>query len=125
DGVGPAGPRAARLPDVDLVAAAVAHVLDPPGVPDHGVVAEVVRGEVALLVGREHPVVERHLDHRDVLDVDDGVELLLRGGRPDVRIEPVAHAAIGVVPPIGDVPVDGEIPDAGDATGVAAGQPVD
>src|SRR5699024_11592093 len=37
DGIGPAGARAARLPDVDLVAAAVAHVLDPPGVPDHRV----------------------------------------------------------------------------------------
>src|SRR5699024_11241769 len=35
DGVGPAGAGAARLPDVDLVAAAVAHVLDSPGVTDH------------------------------------------------------------------------------------------
>src|SRR5699024_7366206 len=43
DGIGPAGARAARLPDVDLVTAAVAHVLDPPGVTDHRVVAEVVR----------------------------------------------------------------------------------
>src|SRR5699024_6299514 len=125
DGVGPAGAGAARLPDVDLVAAAVAHVLDSPGVTDHRVVAEVVRGEVALLVGGEHPVVEPHLDHRDVLDVDHGVQLLLRRGRPDVRIEPVPHAPVGVVPPIGDVPVHGEVADPGDPSGVSPGEPVD
>src|SRR5699024_9481292 len=125
DGIGPAGARAARLPDVDLVTAAVAHVLDPPGVTDHRVVAEVVRGEVALLVRGQHPVVEPHLDHRYVLDVDHGVQLLLGGGRPDVRIEPVPQAPVRVVATVGDVPVHGEIADAGDAAGVPAGQPVD
>src|SRR5699024_1437890 len=91
DRVGAAGPGTAGLPDVDLRSAAIAHVLDPPRVTDHGVVAEIVGREVALLVGGEHAVVEPHLDHRDVLDVDDRVQLLLGRGRPGVRVEPVPH----------------------------------
>src|SRR5699024_10656413 len=64
-------------------------------------------------------------DHRDVLDVDDRVQLLLGRGRPGVRVEPVPHESVGVVATVGDVPVDGEVTDAGDTAGVAAGQPVD
>src|SRR5699024_5590930 len=123
--VGLARSGATGLEDVDLVPTAVAHVLDPAGVADHRVVAPVVGGEVALLVGGQHAVVQGHVQHRDVLDVDDRIQLLLGGGRPDVSVVPVPHATVAVVPAVGDVPVDREIPDAGHPAGVAAGQPVD
>src|SRR5690606_3149520 len=58
DRVGAAGSGMPRLPDVDLLAAAVTHVLDAAGVPDHRVVPPVIRGEVALLVRGEHPVAQ-------------------------------------------------------------------
>ena len=77
------------IPEPDLRPGVVAEVLDAPLGADDRVVAPVVRGEVALLVRREDPVVELHVDQRDVLDVDHRVETVERGGWPVVEAEPV------------------------------------
>src|SRR5699024_5635667 len=118
--VGLARSGATGLEDVDLVPTAVAHVLDPAGVADHGVVAPVVGGEVTLLVGGQHPVVQCHVQHRDVLDVDHRVQLLLSGERPDVGVVPVPHPSVGVVATGGAGAVECQVPDAGHPAGVTA-----
>src|SRR5699024_11323333 len=112
-------------PQPDHPTGAVTEVLDPTFRTDHGVVAPVVRGVVALLVGGQHPVVQVQLHHGQVLDVDDRVQLPQAQRRPAGRVEPVRHGAIGVVPPVADLVVEGERSHPHDPGGVPAGQVVD
>ncbi|MDI2022156.1 hypothetical protein PJL18_02686 [Paenarthrobacter nicotinovorans] len=80
---------------------------------------------MALLVGGQHTVVQDHVHHGNVLDVDHFRQILLLRRRPVVQGEPVPHAFAGVVGTVGDITVDSQISDGGNPLGVATGEPVD
>src|SRR5262249_12619378 len=84
---------------------------------------DVVGAEVALLVRGDDPVVEPHVHHRDVLDVDVVVQVLTGRRRPFELLQPAvgpgrARRAAR------QVTVDGQLAGGGDPCGVAAAQPV-
>jgi hypothetical protein len=118
-------PAPAVRPDLHDATTGVTDVLEAPLGADDGVVPPVVRREVALLVAGLHAVVERHHHHRDVLDVDDGVQPGLGERWPVVVGEPVPHQFTAAVAAVGDVAVDRQRAHPDDPGGVAPAERVD
>lgn len=113
------------VPDLHTAAGAVAEVLQPARVADDGVVAPVVGGEMALLVGGQHTVVEAHVEQGHVLDVDDGVErpLGVRGPAAVLGV-PVVGLGLPRLAAVRVVAVDHQVAEGLDVLRVAAREPV-
>ena len=92
---------------------------------DNGVVSPVIRSEMALLVRNHGSRDLSHHEHREVFNVNDGVESCEGFRRPIVKRKPVTHHAIAALAAaICELSVDHEVPHSDDPLGHRIGEPI-